>query len=142
MSPTDEGPGPLAVFGGLASWSIIAAMAFAVAAWPIAERLGGSDQVLAAMVGLAVALAGSLIGSVIPAAAIRQPPQTLAMAMLGDIMARFFVMLMPAIVLRDVVGGNAMLAWLALAQLVLLVVDVAALVRVAKKRTTRIEAKC
>lgn len=142
MMPTDERPSPLAVFGGLASWSIIAAMAFAVAAWPIAERIGGSDQVMAAMVGLTVALVGSLIGSVIPAAAIRQPPQALAAAMLGDIMARFFVMLMLAIVLRDVVGGNAMLVWLGLAQLVLLVVDVAALVRVAKKVTTRTEAKC
>lgn len=141
QAPPTSTPDPLRTFVRLAGGALFAAAAFAVVAWPIAQRIGGEPQVQAALIATAIALAGSLLAAILPSAAIRQPAQAIAGAMLGSLGIRFAVMLALAIALDGVVAeSKAMLVWLSIAQLVLLMADVAGML--SATRHLRAQAKC
>ncbi len=115
----------LQTFLRLGAYSVSTAALFLAISYPLAAKYGGVAWVDALPWGLACALLGSLVAAIAPARAVRSPAQTLAAAVLANLVIRFIVALTLALLLRAAapVDGDALLIWVGLAQTALLVVD-------------------
>ncbi len=134
---------PARTFARLAARSVAASLLFALASyWPAKVALGGEPAVLAMLLATGVALLGSLAASAAPAAYVRRAPKELAFAVLASFGVRFLVTMGAALVAMPlrIVPPDALLVWVAVAQLALLAADSAALIALARAAGT--EAKC
>ena len=133
--PTPANLRPTAAFPRIALVSAATAIALAlVGYWPTVS-LAGSAGVIAMLVGIGVSLVGGWAGSLPTIAYLRKPIREHLNGILLGLVVRFGVTL--ALALAVWLGGSferfALLLWVAIAQLVILLVDVLGLVGLLKR---------
>jgi hypothetical protein len=98
-------------------------------------RLSGTAGVGAMLVGIAVALVGAWIGSLIPILFIRPDPRVFLNGLLIGLGARFVITLALALLLRAMGVGPAkpLLLWVGIGQVVILATDTVGLLRLVRR---------